>query len=206
MPLLRSLFSLLALCLSVSCSAQAIDKGLQIVAFGTSFTNGKGVFRSEAWPAKLENNLNAEGLNVQVSNQGDDGDTTRDLKSRLARAVPEGTAIVILEYAIGNNRTAGILFDETVKDVEDLVSTLVARNIQVLLINRSENPEMLERANRRFKRVVNRNGILAISIDQPPASLLSDRRHPNAQAHTDIAASMVTPVKELIARTKLAVK
>jgi acyl-CoA thioesterase-1 len=206
MPLLRPLVSLIFLTLAFTCNVQASEKELQIVAFGTSFTNGKGVFRSEAWPAKLEKNLNAEGLNVHVSNQGEDGDTTLELKSRLPKAIPEGTPIVLLEYAIGNNRTAGIAFDDTVKHVEEMVSALVARNIQVLLIIRAGKPDMIERSNRRFKRVVNRYGILAITIEQPPGSLLVDGRHPTAQAHTEIAASMVAPVKELIARTKLLVK
>ncbi len=100
----------------------AFGDQLQIVAFGTSFTSGKGVSRSDAWPAKLEANLKAEGLSVHVSNEGVNGDTTRDLKRRLAKAVPEGTSIVILEYAVGNDNRAGITIEETVRNVDDIVS------------------------------------------------------------------------------------
>ena len=201
----RSVLSLIFLSLALTGSLQASDKGLQIVAFGTSFTNGKGVSRSQAWPAKLEKNLNAQGLGVQVINQGVDGDTTVDLKSRLPKAMPEGTSLVLLEYAIGNNRSAGIAFDDTVSHVEELVSTLVTRDIQVLLIMRAGTPDMVERTRQRFKRVVKRFGILTILIEQPPSSLLADGRHPTEAAHTEIAASLVAPVMELIARTNAVV-
>lgn len=200
---LRTLISLTLFFLVLVGPAHGSASGLQIVAFGTSFTNGKGVFRSNAWPAKLEKNLKAEGLNVQVSNQGEDGDTTRDLKVRLHKVIPDGVSIVLLEYAIGNNRTAGIPFDETVKDVEDMAAALVARNIQVLLIIRAGNPEMIERSTQRFKRVVKQLGMLSIVIEQPPTSLLADGRHPTEEAHTEIAASLVDPVKVLILRTKV---
>ena len=61
----------------------AQTQSIHIVAFGTSFTNGKGVSRKDAWPAKLEAKLIAQGLPVQVSNQGINGNSTLDLLNRL---------------------------------------------------------------------------------------------------------------------------
>ncbi len=181
----------------------AIGEELQIVCLGTSFTNGKGVFRSEAWPAKLEANLKTEGLSVQIINQGVNGDTTRDLKRRLVKAVPEGTSIVILEYAIGNDRRAGIAIEETVKNVDEIVSQLVSRKMQVLLVMRAKDAEGLKRRAEQFKETISKFGISTINIEQPDSSLLADRMHPTSEAHTQIAASMVTPVKALIAKVPL---
>jgi acyl-CoA thioesterase I len=202
-------FFALVLCLTVSftCNANASEKPIQIVAFGTSFTNGKGVFQSNAWPAKLEKKLNEEGLNVQLSNEGKNGDTTVDLKSRLNQAIPEGTSVVLLEYAIGNDKEAGIRFPEMAQHVDEMVSALVTRNIQVLLIIRAgENPKIIEVSKFRFKRLVKQFGILTIFVEQPPESLLSDGRHPTEQAHTEIAASLVAPVRELISRARATAK
>jgi len=180
----------------------AFGEELQIVALGTSFTNGKGVFRSDAWPAKLEARLKAEGLPVHVSNKGVDGDTTIDLKGRLAKAVPEGTSIVILEYAIGNDRHAGIAIKETVKNVDEIVSQLVSRKIQVLLVIRAKDAEGIEHRAKQFSKTIAKFGISTIDIEQPDSSLLADRQHPTAEAHTQIAGSMVTPIKALIAKVR----
>lgn len=195
------LFTLLIALFAVSIGTAFGDE-LQIVAFGTSFTNGKGVFRSDAWPAKLEANLKAEGLSVHVSNEGVNGDTTRDLKWRLAKAVPKGASIVILEYAIGNDKRAGIPIEETVQNVDEIVSQLVSRKIQVLLVIRAKNSEGLERRAEKFKETISKFGISTINIEQPDSSLLADRQHPTSEAHTQIAASMVTPVRALIAKVR----
>lgn len=180
----------------------AFGEEVQIVALGTSFTNGKGVSRSDAWPAKLEAKLKAEGLSVHVSNQGVNGDTTIDLKRRLAKAVPQGTSIVILEYAVGNDRHAGIAIKETVKNVDEIVSQLVSRNTQVLLVMRAKDSEGLQHRAKQFRGTISKFGISTINIEQPDSSLLPDRQHPTAEAHTQIAASMVVPVKALIAKAK----
>lgn len=208
MPYPRHFFALI-LCLTflLTCNANATEKPIQIVAFGTSFTNGKGVYRSNAWPAKLEKKLNEEGLNVQLSNEGKNGDTTVDLKSRMNQAIPEGTSVVLLEYAIGNDKEAGIHFSETAQHVDEMVTELAARNLQVLLVIRAgDNPKIIEVSKFRFKRLVKQFGILTIFIEQPPESLLSDGRHPTEQAHTEIADSLVAPVKELIDRSKATAK
>ena len=178
----------------------AVGEELQIVCLGTSFTNGKGVSRNQAWPAKLEADLRTEGLSVRVINQGVNGDTTINLKSRLTKAVPAGTSIVILEYAIGNERRAGIAMEQTVENVDEIVSQLVSRKIQVLLVIRASDAEGLEHRAKRFRRTVSKFGIATINIEQPASSLLSDRAHPTGEAHKQIAASMVTPVKALIAK------
>jgi acyl-CoA thioesterase-1 len=195
--LFTCLFALFAISIG-----NAFGEELQIVALGTSFTNGKGVSRSDAWPAKLEANLKAEGDSVRVSNEGVNGHTTRDLKRRLVKAVPEGTSIVILEYAIGNERRAGIAIEDTVKNINEIVSQLVSRKIQVLLVIRAKNSEGLERRAKQFKETISKFGISSINIEQPNSSLLPDGTHPTSKAHTQIAASMVTPVKALIAKAR----
>jgi hypothetical protein len=123
----------------------------------------------------------------------------------MNRAIPQGTSVVVLEYAIGNNREAGILFPKTVQHVDEMLAELVARNIQVLLIMRS--PDQIREVTKfRFQRSVKKFGILTIFIEQPPGSLLSDGRHPTEQAHSEIADSLVAPVKELINRSKATAK
>lgn len=178
----------------------AFAETTHIVAFGTSFTNGKGVSRKEAWPAKLESNLNSQGVSVQVSNLGINGNTTRDLMRRVSTEIPERTPIVIFEYAMGNDQRSGIANDETFKNVREIVSQLVAKNCLVLLVNRGRDTSQLERRLEQVKDIVSDFGIYSIGIEQPDASLLPDHQHPTSEAHTQIAADMVKPVMVLLSK------
>jgi acyl-CoA thioesterase-1 len=195
------LFAVLAIGIcTAACNAETTD--IRIVALGTSFTAGKGVGYGDAFPAKLEKLLNAAGEHVQISNQGMNGDTTLGLLARLANAVPAGTQIVILEYALGNDRRRGIGTEATVKNCDDIVSKLVARNIQVLLVMRGAGPHEVAKRAEWFHETISRYGISSIGIEQPDSTLQSDGQHPTAAAHADIAASMAGPVTALIEKAK----
>ncbi len=99
-----------------------------MVALGASNTYGKGVARSEAYPAQLEKILRAKGLNVRVINAGVNGEKTASMLSRLDRAVPKGTNVVILQPG-GNDRRKGGT------DVTgEIRSRLGARGIKVVMI------------------------------------------------------------------------
>jgi acyl-CoA thioesterase I len=74
-----------------------------VVALGASNTFGKGVSRSQSYPAQLESLLRARGLDVRVINAGIDGDTTGGMLARLDRVVRKGTSVVILQPG-GNDR------------------------------------------------------------------------------------------------------
>ena len=76
----------------------------QVVAFGASITQGKGVSGQEAYPARLEALLRSKGINVTVVNQGINGDTLQNMQNRMDRAVPQGTRVVILQVGAPNAR------------------------------------------------------------------------------------------------------
>ena len=126
------LFSLLTLPLSV-----AADE-IKIVALGASQTNGKGVSNSDAYPAQLESILKASGYSVSVANEGADGATTRDMLSRLSRAVPDGTKIVILQPGtndkVRTNKRGSLNPDETRNNLEQMLARLKEKNISAILL------------------------------------------------------------------------
>lgn len=99
-----------------------------VVALGASNTYGKGVARSQAFPAQLEAILRAKGLNVRVVNTGINGDTTAGMLQRLDRVVPSGTSAVILQPG-GNDRRKGSP-DRTA----EIQSRLSARGIAVIML------------------------------------------------------------------------
>jgi acyl-CoA thioesterase-1 len=100
-----------------------------VVALGASNTFGKGVSRSQAYPAQLEALLRARGVNVRVVNAGINGDTTGGMLNRLDRAVPKGTSVVVLQPG-GNDRRKGAS-DHT----SEIQSRLSALGIKVVMCN-----------------------------------------------------------------------
>ncbi len=82
------------------CLASAAGAQTRIVAFGDGNTYGQGLAREEAYPAKLEALLKSKGYNVTVVNAGVAGDTTADALKRVDAAVPQGTAIAIVEFGV----------------------------------------------------------------------------------------------------------
>jgi len=108
--------------------ASAPADAATIVALGASNTFGKGVARSQAYPAQLETILRAKGANVRVVNAGINGDTTEGMLQRLDGVVPNGTGVVILQPG-GNDRRKGSP-DRT----SEIQSRLKARGIPVIMI------------------------------------------------------------------------
>jgi len=104
-----------------------------IVALGASNTYGKGVARSEAYPAQLEALLRAQGRPVRVVNAGINGDTTSSMLSRLDAVVPAGTSLVILQLG-GNDRRKGEAA-ATTGNAAAIESRLDARGIKVMVLS-----------------------------------------------------------------------
>src|SRR5260370_18154637 len=99
-----------------------------VVALGASNTFGKGVSRSQAYPAQLEALLRTTGLNARVINAGINGDTTGGMLARLDRVVPKGTSVVILQP--GGNDRRKLAPDKT----SEIQARLAAMRIKVGLL------------------------------------------------------------------------
>jgi acyl-CoA thioesterase-1 len=113
---------------------------VRIVALGASNTYGSGrgrtnggVSSGEAFPAQLETLLRARRIDAHVSNQGVPGDTTAGMLGRLDSAVPDGTAIVILQPG-GNDARRGVGGNEAA-NVAEIRRRLAARHIQVIMLS-----------------------------------------------------------------------
>jgi acyl-CoA thioesterase-1 len=107
----------------------------QVVAFGASITQGKGVSIEEAYPARLEALLRSKGINVTVVNQGINGDTLQNMQNRMDRAVPEGPRVVILQVGAPNSRQGKQEGSNFENQVSSLRSRLEARGIRVVTVS-----------------------------------------------------------------------
>jgi acyl-CoA thioesterase-1 len=126
----RSLFTGLAVVALLS-PAFGMAHAATVVALGASNTFGKGVSRSQAYPAQLEALLRARGLSVHVINAGVNGDTTGGMLARLDRVVPKGTAVVVLQPG-GNDRRK-----HAADNTPDIQARLSAMGIKVVMLPNS---------------------------------------------------------------------
>lgn len=110
-----------------------------VVALGASNTYGKGVARSEAFPAQLQALLDAKGQKATVVNAGINGDTTQGMLARLDGVLTSDTRVVVLQPG-GNDARKG-LAGSTEANVEEIKRRLAARNIRVVMVpNRMLGP------------------------------------------------------------------
>lgn len=70
---------------------------LEILAFGTSATNCKGIGRDQIFPVKLQELLRADGLDVTVVNGGVDGDKPIWMVNRIKTLIKPETKLVLFE-------------------------------------------------------------------------------------------------------------
>jgi len=126
-----------ALCIAAiaiaSCIADAAA-ATNIVAFGASNTRGKNA-GGPAWPEYLQEMLRAKGYDVNVANAGVDGDTTAGMLARLDSAVPNGTALVILQPSVRNDARHGGGGDRDA-NIAAMENRLHARGIKYILFLR----------------------------------------------------------------------
>jgi acyl-CoA thioesterase-1 len=125
------LVGLATLAAAMLVGAGAAHAAAIVVALGASNTYGKGVARSEAYPAQLEALLRAKGHQARVVNAGINGDTTGGMLRRLDRAVPSGTTLVILQPG-GNDRRKGTAGDRA-GNIATIEQRLGARGIKVIV-------------------------------------------------------------------------
>ena len=105
---------------------------IKIVVLGDSLSAGLGLPGSSAFPERLQKALQANGIDVDVTNAGVSGDTSSGGRDRLDWSVPDGTDAVILELG-ANDALRGTDPKVTRAALSDILTKLKARKIAVLL-------------------------------------------------------------------------
>jgi acyl-CoA thioesterase-1 len=114
-------------------TSSAIEaRPIKMVVLGDSLSAGLGLSGSDAFPAKLQKALKANGIEVEMTNAGVSGDTSSGGRDRLDWSVPKGTQAVIVELG-ANDALRGTDPAVTRAALTDIVMRLKARGIAVLL-------------------------------------------------------------------------
>lgn len=111
----------------------------RIVVLGDSLTAGLGLDPSAAFPAILQEKIDAAKLPYEVSNAGISGDTSAGGLSRLDWALGDNPKILIL--ALGaNDGLRGLPVDGLKKNLATIIERAQARQVAVLLAGMESPP------------------------------------------------------------------
>jgi acyl-CoA thioesterase I len=119
---------------------RAVAGDITIVAFGDSLTAGYGLPANEAYPAKLETALRAQGASVRVINAGVSGETTRGSLERAAFIRAQNPDIVLLGIG-GNDALRQLSLEEAKANITETIKILQGgANPPAVLLLRMQAP------------------------------------------------------------------
>ncbi|MEM1378229.1 MAG: arylesterase [Pseudomonadota bacterium] len=173
---------------TLAAGAQTVN----VVGFGDSLMAGYQLASQDAFPTKLETVLRERGYDVAVQNAGVSGDTTSGGLSRLDWSVPDETDLVILELG-GNDALRGISPDITRENLDQMVTRLKERDIDVILVGILAPPNMGDdyaaQFNPIYEELAEKHGVplypffLDGAITEP-GMMLADGIHPSGDGTT----------------------
>ena len=105
----------------------------KIVAFGDSLTAGFGIGQNEAYPADLQELVDAAGYPYEVINAGVSGDTSAGGVRRLDWVLEDRDVAAFVLALGGNDGLRGLPPSEMKKNLGTIIDGVEARGIPVLL-------------------------------------------------------------------------
>lgn len=159
----------------------------KIVVLGDSLSAGYQLPAGAGFPEKLQEALNLEGVEAKIIGAGVSGDTTSGGLARLNWSVPDDTAGVLLELG-ANDALRGLPPEKTKSNLEAMITGLLERDIQVLVIGMLAPPNMGQdyamKFNPIFAELAGKYELLLYpffldGVMAQPGMTLEDRMHPN---------------------------
>lgn len=201
----------LALALMIPAHAQPASGDpapIHLVALGDSLTAGYGLAPQDGFTAQLQTALLAKGHRVIVHNGGVSGDTSAGGLARLDWVVNDKTQAVIVELG-ANDMLRGLSPQMTEKNLRQIIETLQARGLKVMLAGMLAAPNLgpaYERAfNGLYPRLAKQYGLVFYpffleGVAGDPKLNLGDRIHPNRDGVEVIVENITPVVEQLLAR------
>jgi acyl-CoA thioesterase-1 len=187
-----------------------LAKPFVLLAFGDSLTAGYLLPQDQSFPAVLEQQLKARGLEVRVINAGVSGDTTSDGLARLDWTLPEDADGVILELG-ANDMLRGLDPAIPRANLRAMLEQFRSRNIPVLLMGmkaqRNYGPAYVEAFDGLYPDLAAEFNVplypfFMEGVAGNPTLQLQDGLHPNAEGVRRIVEAMLPMVEELLAKRR----
>lgn len=195
-------------------AAPARAETKRIVVLGDSLTAGLGLDARDAFPAKLEAALKAQGRDVRVIGAGVSGDTTAGGRTRLAWALSsagaDGPDGVIVELG-ANDGLRAIDPKATQANLAAILDELRKRNIPTLLTGMRAPPNLgapyATQFNAVFPRLAAKHDVVFYpffleGVAAVPALNQDDAIHPNAKGVEEIVQRILPYAMKLLDKSR----
>jgi acyl-CoA thioesterase-1 len=177
----------------------AVDPRPAIVCFGDSITAGFGLDAGQSFPELLQQDLDSRGLKYHVVNMGVSGDTSQDGLARVAMAVSEKPAIVVLELG-GNDGLRGIPIAITASNLSQMIAAFQAAGARVVLAGMTlppnYGPQYIAQFEKVYRDVAAKHKVKLIpflleGVGGHDEFMQRDRLHPNAEGAKKVEAAVM---------------
>jgi acyl-CoA thioesterase-1 len=189
-------------------SAAATRESPVVLFLGTSLTAGYGLPADEAFPALVQQRIDAAGLDFRVVNAGVSGDTSAGGLRRIDWLLRAPVAVLVLELG-ANDMLRGQSVEVLERNLREIVARARAVHpaVRLLVAGMRAAPNLGARYVRRFEAVYaslaeRENGALVpfllegVAVD--PAFNQADGIHPNAAGHRRIADTVWQALEPLL--------
>jgi acyl-CoA thioesterase I len=177
-----------------------------LVCFGDSITAGYGLPQGQSFPDALQRQLDGQGYRYKVLNQGTSGATTKDAAARVAAIVRGRPDVVIVEFG-GNDGLRGLPLEQTQRNLDQVLTTLDAAHIKVLLagitLPPNYGPDYIQSFDKIFRSLAAKHHAAFIpmiyrDLIHVPGTIQQDGIHPTAKGSEIIAKTLLPTLKPML--------
>jgi len=119
--------------------ATATARRPQVVVFGDSLTAGLGLEPSQAYPALLQQRIDASSYDYEVVNAGVSGDTSAGGLSRIDWVLGPDVRVLIVAFG-GNDGLRGLPVEELKRNLAEIIHRAKAKQVDVVLAGMEAPP------------------------------------------------------------------
>jgi acyl-CoA thioesterase-1 len=211
---LGKLFARALLSLSLLMAATgAAPQGGVVLFLGDSITAGHGLELTQAYPALIQNKIDAKGWRFKAVNAGQSGDTSAGALDRLDWLLKNKVEVLVLELG-GNDGLRGLPVESTRKNLQALIDRTKAKypSAHVVIAGMKVPPNMGREYGAKFEAIFvdlakkNKASLIPFVLEGVggvPALNLPDGIHPTAKGQEIVAATVwktLEPVLRSIAK------
>ncbi|GGD90280.1 arylesterase [Tsuneonella deserti] len=195
---------------TIASAAPVQGPQIDVLAVGDSLFAGYGLASpAQSYPARLEQALRQEGLNVRIVNAGVSGDTTAAGRQRLAFTLdsqPVKPDLVLLELG-GNDLLRGLPPEQTRANLDAMLSELDKRTIPVALMGLQAPPNYGAKWQAQydaiFPELARKHGAALVpfvtaKVFADARMLQADRIHPTAQGVEELVRATSASVRDAL--------
>ena len=202
------MLSIFGLVVAGPLSGPAADELKTILVLGNSLAAGYGLDPDSAFPALIQEKIDARGLDYEVINAGVSGDTSAGGLRRIDWLLKRGVDILILELG-ANDGLRGIPLASTRQNLQGIIDRVREKNpaahpvVAGMLVPPNLGPEYSNEFRSLFRELAAENDGVLIpflleGVAGRPELNLPDGIHPTADGHRIVAENVWSVLEPLL--------